>query len=283
MKRLLKVFFYCLGFTVLCILMQIIAAIPVTVIYVFLNMLRHSLAGNPEQAMNIDLYEIIEAVFFPSYILSAVLIFLSAWIIHAIFRKKFFERLSLKKISPLYILISFITGCSMQMPVSFAISLAENLGIAPGLIEKYSENIERLMGNQNVVLMVFAIGITAPFIEEIIFRGLILNQLRKNLPIPAAILIQALLFGVFHLNVVQGIYAFAIAILMGLFAVWFDSLLLPIAFHMGMNISGIILSELSPGLSEMAGMVILIVSLILVPVCTLFLYHKSGKETAALN
>jgi len=55
------------------------------------------------------------------------------------------------------------------------------------------------------------------------------------------------------LNVIQGAYAFVIAILMGLFAVWFDSLFLPIAFHMGMNLSGIILSELGSGLSDLAG------------------------------
>jgi len=279
MKKFFRVFFYCTGFTALCIVMQFIAAVPVTALYIFLNSFRYAFSGNPGSAMHLDLNAIIEDTLMPAYILSGILTFFSAWIIHAIFRKKFFERLSFNKTSYLYVLISFITGCALQMPISFIITLLENMGIAPKLFEQYSSHIEQLMSNQNIALQIFAVGITAPFIEEIIFRGLILNYLKRNVPIPAAILIQALLFGIIHLNVIQGAYAFVIAILMGLFAVWFDSLFLPIAFHMGMNLSGIILSELGSGLSDLAGVIILIVSAVLIPVCTLFLFYKSREKT----
>ena len=43
------------------------------------------------------------------------------------------------------------------------------------MFEQYSDSMNALMNNQNIVLLVIAIGIIAPLIEEIIFRGLILT------------------------------------------------------------------------------------------------------------
>lgn len=96
---------------------------------------------------------------------------------------------------------------------------------------------------------------------------------------PIALIIQALLFGIVHLNVIQGLYAFAVGIILGLLIMWSDSLLLPIALHMGMNLSGVILSELGAGISDTASLVMLIISFILVPVCMLFIYtRKTDKQ-----
>ncbi|ANX01421.1 abortive infection protein [Thermoclostridium stercorarium subsp. leptospartum DSM 9219] len=277
MKKFFKVFFYCTGFTALCIVMQFIAAIPVSAAYIFLKSFQYALSGNPELAMNLDLMTVVNDILMPSYILSAILTFFSAWIIHAVFRRKFFERLSLNRTSPVYTAVSFLAGCAMQMPLSFIITLVEKTGIAPDLFEEYTQHVEQLMSNQNTVLQILAVGIMAPLIEEIIFRGLILNQLKRNIPATAAILIQAILFGFVHLNVVQGTYAFVMAVLMGMLTVWFDSLFVSIAFHMGMNLSGVILSEFGAGLSDAAGVIMLAVSFILIPLCIMFLYFKSAK------
>lgn len=281
MKKFFKLFFYCTGFAALLIVMQIVAAIPVTVVYIFLHSFRSMLAGRPDLAWSIDLEAVLNDTLMPSYILYVILTFFAAWIIHAIFRRKFFERLSFNRTSFLYIAVSFLAGCSLQMPISFIITLLENTGIAPDIFEQYSDHIEQLMNNQNLLLQVIAIGILAPFIEEIIFRGLILNTLKKNIPVPAAIIIQALLFGIVHLNVVQGTYAFLVGILMGVIAVWFDSLFVSISLHMGMNLSGIMLSALGSGMSDIAGISLLIVSFVLLPLCTVFLYQKSRKRTGA--
>lgn len=275
MKKFLKLFLYCTGLTFLCLITQVIAAIPVTVFFIVLYSLPYALSGNPEAVMSFDINKVIQDALMPSYILSGILTFFSAWIIHAVFKRKFFERLSFNKTSWDVLAASFITGCALQMPVSFILSLIENANVAPDLFEQYSNHIEQLMNNQNIIIQIIAVGIMAPFLEEIIFRGLIFNQLKKDIPIRAALVIQALLFGIVHLNVIQGVYAFTIGIILGLFIIWYDSLLLPVAVHMGMNLSGIMLSEFGQGISDTAGYFMLILSFLLVPVCMLFVYFKT--------
>lgn len=277
MKKFLKVFAYCTGFAALCLIMQIVAFIPVTVFFIFMYSVLSAVSGKPESYIQVVIDQAIHDSIMPSYILSAIMTFFSAWLIHIIFKRKFFERLSFNKTSFVSIAVSFIAGCSLQMPISFMLSLAENTGIAPDLFEQYSNHLETLMDNQNLVLQILAVGIAAPLLEEIIFRGLIFNQLKKNISIPAAIITQALIFGIVHLNVIQGLYAFVIGIILGLALLWSDSLLLPIAIHMGMNLSGVFLSEYGSAISDTAGMIIMIVSFLLIPVCMLFLHHHNNQ------
>ena len=115
-------------------------------------------------------------------------------------------------------------GAASTDAISFIMSLLENAGLAPDMFEQYSDSMNALMNNQNIVLLVIAIGIIAPLIEEIIFRGLIFNLLKKNMPVWAALIIQAFLFGLAHLNFIQGSYAFVLGIIMGLALMWSKSI-----------------------------------------------------------
>ena len=60
------------------------------------------------------------------------------------------------------------------------------------------------------------LAIIAPFTEEFLFRGLILTGFLNNYSAKKAILISALLFAIFHLNMFQFLGAFAL----GLFFAW---------------------------------------------------------------
>lgn len=280
MKKLLKIFFYCTGFAALSLVMQVVAIIPVTIFLTILYALSPIFSGNPEIVLAVDVNKIASDSLMPAYLLSAVLTFFTAWIIHIFFKREFIERLSFKKAPFIFILVSFVTGCSLQMPISFIMALIENAGIAPDLFEQYSNHIETLMTNQSLVLQILAVGIVAPLIEEIIFRGMIFNQLKNNIPVALALVIQALLFGIVHLNIVQGIYAFLIGIVLGLSIIWSKSLILPVFIHMGMNLAGIVLSEFGAGINSLASLFMLIISFLLIPICMLFLYHKTREEKA---
>ena len=72
----------------------------------------------------------------------------------------------------------------------------------------------------------------APVIEELVFRGLILHYCSGFM---AANLIQALLFGLYHGNVIQGIYAFIFGLLLGFIAIKTDSLIIGMLLHMIIN------------------------------------------------
>lgn len=277
MKRFLKVFFYCIGFSALNLLMQLVAGVIVTIAYLILFKGPQMLSG-PDAIMSIDIAEILQVTLLPTLLLAAVLTFWVAWLIHMIFRKRFLERLSFHKTSFTFISLSLIAGIGLQLPIGYLMNLVESTGMAPDFFKDYAELMEPLMTNQNLVLQILTVGIVVPVLEECIFRGMVFNQLRKNVPVALALIIQALLFGIAHMNVIQGSYAFLTGILMGLLLLWSDSLILPICMHMGMNTMGVLFSSFGEGLSDTVYYVLTAISSILIVICMVLIGCMAKKQ-----
>ena len=51
-----------------------------------------------------------------------------------------------------------------------------------------------------------------PFVEEVLFRGILFSRLEREYGLRAGILLSAALFGIYHASLVQGIYAFIMGI-----------------------------------------------------------------------
>lgn len=77
--------------------------------------------------------------------------------------------------------------------------------------------------------------VVAPISEELLFRQVIFKRLKNIAPVWVAVTVSALLFGVYHGNLVQGIYAFIMGILLALVYEWTGSFAAPVIFHMVAN------------------------------------------------
>lgn len=77
--------------------------------------------------------------------------------------------------------------------------------------------------------------VVAPLAEEILFRQVIYRRLRSISPVWLAVIVSALLFGLYHGNLVQGIYAFIMGCLLALMYEWTGSLAASVVFHMAAN------------------------------------------------
>lgn len=84
--------------------------------------------------------------------------------------------------------------------------------------------------------------IIAPFSEEILFRGLILGELAKCFNMHIAIILQAVLFGVMHGNIIWAVIAFLSAVLYGYFIRKYENIFTPVAGHMSVNLLSFILT-----------------------------------------
>lgn len=104
------------------------------------------------------------------------------------------------------------------------------------LFEDYAEQLEKLDGGNIIIVIILSVFI-APFTEELIFRGMILRRARKTMPFIIANLVQALLFGIYHWNVIQGIYAAFLGFLLGIIYYKFRSILAPMLLHACINAS----------------------------------------------
>lgn len=64
------------------------------------------------------------------------------------------------------------------------------------------------------LLLLFIVVVWSPLAEELVFRAMVFRTLRKGFSFPAAAVLSGVLFGVYHMNVVQGVYAALIGVLL---------------------------------------------------------------------
>jgi membrane protease YdiL (CAAX protease family) len=97
--------------------------------------------------------------------------------------------------------------------------------------EQFRDIFDSLMSTQLFVFSIIVMGIIPGFMEELFFRGLILDGLNRNYTRRKSIIISSLLFGIVHLNPWQFYGGF----IMGLIFAWVclntNSILLSIFMH----------------------------------------------------
>ena len=111
------------------------------------------------------------------------------------------------------------------------------------LLSSSFEPVADLLYGGSFLLEIIAVGILTPVVEELIFRGLIYRRLRWMLDAKWAAVVSALIFAVFHGNLLQGIYAFAIGLLLAFVFERYHHVLAPILIHVGANVISVLLSE----------------------------------------
>ena len=127
----------------------------------------------------------------------------------------------------------------MIVVFSVALSIGLNNILLIIDLEKYSEAYRKASGIIYALPFSYQIlytGILVPILEELIFRLLIFKVLRKWIPFVWAMLISAFLFGLYHGNLVQFVYASLCGLFLAYVYETYGSLLAPIIAHMVMNI-----------------------------------------------
>ncbi len=138
-------------------------------------------------------------------------------------------------------------GVRYVLLIVWAVSLAVGMNFLltlTGLTEQsanYTEISERQYGVA-FGLGLFLYGAVSPAAEEIVFRGVIYNRMRKCFRAVPSVLLCGILFGVYHGNLVQGIYGCVLGVVITLVYEWYGSLWAPVLFHGAANVSVFALS-----------------------------------------
>ena len=139
-------------------------------------------------------------------------------------------------------------GLSLQFLISMCLNAVYPL-LPQSLTDQYNALMESLLGG-NIWLSLLVTVILAPLAEEFLFRGITMKQAQKIMPFMAANALQALLFGIYHMNLIQGVYAFVLGMILGFTANYFHSIWAAILLHAFVNGSAEILSLLPEFLTE---------------------------------
>ena len=109
------------------------------------------------------------------------------------------------------------------------------------VFDEYSKLLQQLTDANFAVVLLFMI-IIAPLSEELIFRAVILGRAKRLYGFKYANILQAILFGVYHGNLVQGIYAALIGLILGAVSFRFQTVYASIALHMIINASSLLMA-----------------------------------------
>ncbi len=112
----------------------------------------------------------------------------------------------------------------------------------PFLWEGFEETNEMLYAPP-FLLQLFCIGLIVPAVEELVFRGLVYRGMRKSVSVRAAMIVSALYFGVYHGNLVQGIYAAGIGVALAWVMEQYDALTAAVTVHVSANVMSLLVSN----------------------------------------
>lgn len=138
-----------------------------------------------------------------------------------------------RKLKPEPIIMAFVLGILMSV-FSSGTSGLETL-LFPDMVEETYAMMEQ-SGIGTNYMVIFATVLLAPIGEELIFRGLTMKYAEKAFGrFWAANLLQAFLFGVAHMNWVQGVYAFFGGLVLGWVAHHYKSIVFSMIMHFAVN------------------------------------------------
>lgn len=133
----------------------------------------------------------------------------------------------------------------LTVTVSFFLALGLNLLIAAVKLHEvfpdYSQAAERMYQESGLIVLIATL-IAAPVMEELIFRGLCYGRIRQFAGKGMTILLSALLFGLYHMNLVQFVYASLMGSFFAAIYERYRDIRLSMAAHFGANLCAVVLS-----------------------------------------
>ena len=127
-------------------------------------------------------------------------------------------------------IMAIVGGAGVSIALNIVIALTNMAGKDTTFVE-----VSDMITSNPLFVTIICAGILIPIVEEILFRGLIFNRIKCQYNFVAGLLISSLLFGIYHGNIVQGIYATLLGIFLGFAYHKTKSILIPIFIHMGGN------------------------------------------------
>jgi uncharacterized protein len=276
-STLFRVIFQVLGLMIFYLGLQAALGILIT-IPVFFNNIDSAEVVNGFTIFNHFSDAILTSVILSASIYIGVIVFYYYRKRHTIRPPYRFDRLSGYQIT-----LGLFMGIGCVFLSQLILLISESTGILNfENLENYEQLISSIIGQSPTWLTLLTIGIVAPIAEELLFRGLIFHMFNRHMNVKIALIIQGLLFGAFHMNLVQGVYASVLGIVLGMAYLLTGSLWIPILMHIVNNSVALLLPDvwmndpvISTGLMGL---------LLLVPLGLWLMYKRNdGKYILDLN
>nr|WP_308629135.1 type II CAAX endopeptidase family protein [uncultured Eisenbergiella sp.] len=124
--------------------------------------------------------------------------------------------------------------------LAVSLSLGLNIIIAYLDLARHSQTFQQVAQQQASLplwLGICLFGAAAPLSEELVFRGIIYGKSKEVFGASVAMVFSGVVFGLYHGNLVQGIYASLLGIMLAWIKERYGTLLAPVIFHGAGNLA----------------------------------------------
>ncbi|WP_239458641.1 CPBP family intramembrane glutamic endopeptidase [Enorma massiliensis] len=175
-----------------------------------------------------------------------------------------------------------LMGYGMQIVTTLIMVLVNVL--LPSVMEEYNTLVDGSGITTYGLMWVISTLVLPPLVEEAGFRGLGLTYLeRAGVPFAAANIVQALAFGIFHMNLTQGIYTFVLGLALGYVTHRSGSIAPAMLMHLVYNLMGTLGSDLIYSYLPAPFLILLATNVIALVYAFRLLRPKQGRGAAAMQ
>lgn len=175
-----------------------------------------------------------------------------------------------------------LMGYGMQIVTTLIMVLVNVL--LPSVMEEYNTLVDGSGITTYGLMWVISTLVLPPLVEEAGFRGLGLTYLeRAGVPFAVANIVQALAFGIFHMNLTQGIYTFVLGLALGYVAHRSGSIAPAMLMHLVYNLMGTLGSDLIYSYLPAPFPILLITNVIALVYAFRLLRPEQGRGAAAMQ
>lgn len=175
-----------------------------------------------------------------------------------------------------------LMGYGMQIVTTLIMVLVNVL--LPSVMEEYNTLVDGSGITTYGLMWVISTLVLPPLVEEAGFRGLGLTYLeRAGVPFVVANIVQALAFGIFHMNLTQGIYTFVLGLALGYVTHRSGSIAPAMLMHLVYNLMGTLGSDLIYSYLPAPFLILLVTNVIALVYAFHLLRPKQGRGAAALQ
>ncbi len=164
-------------------------------------------------------------------------------------------------------------GIAVQFLTIFLLNM---IPFPEDVLQSYNE-LYSFIGDSPLWLEILSVVIGAPVVEEIIFRGCVHSRLRRVMKPLTAVLISAFIFGAAHDHIIAFSYAFPLGLVLAYLYEKYDSVAIPILFHMAFNASNY-LPVMQEGASSLEVLIVLAVSLVVFAAVATIIVTDDGSR-----
>ena len=175
-----------------------------------------------------------------------------------------------------------LMGYGMQIVTTLIMVLVNVL--LPSVMEEYNTLVDGSGITTYGLMWVISTLVLPPLVEEAGFRGLGLTYLeRAGVPFAVANIVQALAFGIFHMNLTQGIYTFVLGLALGYVTHRSGSIAPAMLMHLVYNLMGTLGSDLIYSYLPAPFLILLVTNVIALVYAFRLLRPERGRGAAAMQ